>query len=41
MVIRKAANNLKVSDLLFGMLANAIPRKILVDPLFYLKMLFR
>ena len=41
LVIRKAANNLEVSDLLCGMLANAVPRKILVDPLFYLKILFR
>ena len=41
LVIRKAANNLEVSDLLCGMLASAVPRKILVDPLFYLKILFR
>jgi geranylgeranyl reductase family protein len=40
-VIRKAANNLEVSDLLCGMMANAVPRKILVNPLFYLKLFFR
>lgn len=41
LVIRKAANNAEVSDLICGMMANAVPRKILTNPLFYLRLLFR
>jgi len=39
-VIRKAARNKNVSDIIAGMLANEIPRKQLANPLFYLKLLF-
>jgi geranylgeranyl reductase family protein len=39
-VIRKAARNRNVSDIIAGMLANEIPRKQLANPLFYLKLLF-
>ena len=38
-VIRKAARNKNVSDIIAGMLANEIPRKQLANPLFYLKLL--
>ena len=41
LVIRKAANNTEVSDLICGMMANAVPRKIMTNPLFYLRLLFR
>ena len=41
LVIRKAAKNAEVSDLICGMMANAVPRKILTNPLFYLRLLFR
>ena len=40
MVIRRASRNKEVSDLLCGMMANAVPRKQLINPLFYLKLLF-
>ena len=40
-VIRKAANNIEVSDLICGMMANSVPRNILTDPRFYLRLLFR
>jgi flavin-dependent dehydrogenase len=39
-VIRKAARNKNVSNIIAGMLANEIPRKQLANPLFYLKLLF-
>ncbi len=39
-VIKKAARNKIVSDIIAGMLANEIPRKQLANPLFYLKLLF-
>lgn len=38
--INKAAHNEKVSDLICGMMANAVPKKDLTNPLFYLKLLF-
>ena len=41
LVIRKAARNAEVSDLICGMLASSVPRKKLANPLFYLKLLFR
>jgi flavin-dependent dehydrogenase len=39
-VIRKAAHNKEVSDLICGMMANAVPRAQMLNPLFYLKLLF-
>jgi len=39
-VIKKAARNPHVSDIIAGMLANEVPRKQLANPLFYLKLLF-
>jgi len=39
-VIRKAARNKNISNIIAGMLANEIPRKQLANPLFYLKLLF-
>jgi geranylgeranyl reductase family protein len=41
LVIRKAAKNAEVSDLICGMMANAVPRKILTNPLFYLRLLLK
>ena len=41
MVIRKAARDPELSDLICGMIANAVPKKTLTNPLFYLKLLFR
>jgi flavin-dependent dehydrogenase len=38
--INKAAHNDKVRDLICGMMANAVPKKQLTNPLFYLKLLF-
>lgn len=38
--INKAARNAGVSDLICGMMANAVPKKQLTNPLFYLKLLF-
>ncbi len=38
--INKAAHNDKISDLICGMMANAVPKKDLTNPLFYLKLLF-
>jgi flavin-dependent dehydrogenase len=40
-VIRKAANNIEVSDLICGMIASSVPRKTMIDPRFYLRLLFR
>jgi hypothetical protein len=40
-VIRKAANNIEASDLICGMIASSVPRNILTDPRFYLRLLFR
>jgi len=40
LVIRKAARNKDVSDLICGMMANAVPRAQMLNPLFYLKLLF-
>ncbi len=40
-VIRGAAANERVSDLICCMIANAVPKKQLTSPLFYLKLLFR
>ncbi len=39
-VVRKAARNRKISEIIAGMIANEIPRKQLANPLFYLKLLF-
>ncbi len=39
-VIRKAANNPEVSNIIAGMLANEVPRKTLANPLFYARLLF-
>ena len=39
--IHKAAHDDRVSDLICGMMANAVPKKALTNPLFYLKLLFR
>ena len=41
LVIRKAAANPVLSELICGMIANAQPKKELANPLFYLKLLFR
>ena len=41
MVIRKASRDPQLSDLICGMIANAFPKKMLTNPLFYLKLLFR
>ena len=41
LVIRKAAGNPALSQLICGMIANARPKKELANPLFYLKLLFR
>ena len=41
LVIRKAARDPQLSDLICGMIANALPKKTLTSPLFYLKLLFR
>ncbi|MDA0746107.1 MAG: NAD(P)/FAD-dependent oxidoreductase [bacterium] len=40
-VIHKAARNDQISDLICSMIANAIPKKELTSPLFYLKLLFK
>ena len=40
-LVRKAARSTYVSDLICGMMANAVPRKHLINPLFYLKLLFK
>ncbi len=37
--VNKAAHNDKVRDLICGMMANAVPKKQLTNPLFYLKLL--
>jgi menaquinone-9 beta-reductase len=37
--VNKAARNDKVRDLICGMMANAVPKKQLTNPLFYLKLL--
>ena len=41
LVIRKAATSPAIGDLISGMIANAVPKKQLTNPLFYLKLLFR
>lgn len=41
LAIRRAAGNPEVSDLICGMIANAVPKKQLTNPLFYLKLLFK
>lgn len=41
LVIRRAARSPEISDLISGMIANAVPRKKLTNPLFYLKLLLR
>ncbi len=41
LVIRKAAQNAEVSDLLCGMMADAVPRQMLTNPLFYLRLLWK
>lgn len=41
LVIGKAAKNAEVSDLLCGMMADAVPRKVLTNPLFYLRLLWK
>ena len=40
-VIGKAAKNAEISDLICGMMANAVPRKRLTNPLFYLRLLWK
>ena len=40
-IIKKAANNPEVSNIIAGMLANEIPRKHLANPLFYLRILLK
>jgi hypothetical protein len=40
-LIHKAARSPYMSDLICGMMANAVPRKHLINPLFYLKLLFK
>ncbi len=40
-LVRKAARSEYMSDLICGMMANAVPRKHLINPLFYLKLLFK
>ena len=40
-VIGKAAKNAEISDLICGMMANAVPRKLLTNPLFYLRLLWK
>ena len=39
-VMNRATRNVKVRNIISGMLANEIPRKDLANPLFYLKILF-
>ena len=39
-VIRKAARNQEVSDLICGMIANEVPKQRLMNPLFYLRLMF-
>ena len=39
LVVRKAARSPQVSDLICGMMANAVPRKQMINPLFYLRLL--
>lgn len=39
-VIKKAAHNEAVADHVCGMLANAVPKKDMTNPLYYLKLLF-
>lgn len=41
LVIGKAAKNAEVSDLICGMMANAVPRQVLANPLFYLRLLWK
>jgi menaquinone-9 beta-reductase len=40
LVVRKAARSPHVSNLICGMMANAVPRKQIINPLFYLRLLF-
>ncbi len=41
LVVRRAARNPAIRELLSGMMANAVPKKQLTNPLFYLKLLVR
>jgi geranylgeranyl reductase family protein len=41
LAIRRAAGNPELSDLICGMIANAVPKRQLTNPLFYLKLLFK
>ncbi len=41
LVIRKAAGNPELGELICGMIANAVPKKYFTNPLFYLKLLFK
>ncbi len=41
LVIQKAAQNQQISDLITGMIANAVPKKKLFSPVFYLGLLFK
>lgn len=41
LVIHKAARDQEISDLICGMIAQAVPMKHLASPLFYLKLLFK
>ena len=40
-VIKKAERNRDLADLIAGMIANEVPRNRLVNPMFYLRLLFR
>lgn len=39
-VIHKAKKSVEIRDLICGMMANEVPKKLLTNPLFYLKLLF-
>ena len=41
LVIQKAARNQQISDLITGMIANAVPKKKLFSPFFYFGLLFK
>ncbi len=41
LVVRKAAQNQQVRELISGMMADEIPKNLLANPLFYLKLIFK
>ena len=41
LVIDRAAGDPEMEELFSGMIANALPKRRFVNPLFYLKLLFR